>query len=412
MANDTPYRIEKDEKGLVRTIYSCQDGQEIPVPIDADGREYCRFVTWACNQDPPIAESFAGLEANALYLAQEEDLVDFCKRNAVVLYVLGPSHDERHFPTRLVGGPAHTELTFVYHTPDVVANSAGEECGRISFYRLYQSKATYDMIGSGEVDGLWWQPLPVFVTHTLLARIEDALRQPNSDIRCLSSWPVEKTFVYVDISGFSQHLVGHQVVIINSLLDIVNDDRWWPTDTLAKHVRADREASLCIGDGYIFVFGRAEYGTHFAACLAYLIENLVARKWLTEFHFRIGVHTGPVYRFWDQSGATNGRWNYIGRGITDGQRVLSAIGDDQDDVVFISAETRQELLREAVRVEAAHLLINRGRRADKHRQFRRVYEVNHSAWADEYLDYTYSALPKHPPGYRLDWGESDRATSS
>jgi hypothetical protein len=55
----------------------------------------------------------------------------------------------------------------------------------------------------------------------------------------------------------------------------------------------------------------------------------------------MGVHTGQVRRFWDRWGTVleNGRWNYIGDGITAAQRVISVI-KGADDIVYVSAETR------------------------------------------------------------------------
>src|SRR5262249_23098152 len=122
-------------------------------------------------------------------------------------------------------------------------------------------------------------------------------------------------------------------------------------------------------------------GTYFAAYLAELIETLIAHDKLpVEFHFRMGVHVGKVYCFWDP-----GRkgWNFIGEGINGGNRVLAAVGKEQDDVVFISGQVRKALL--AVR-QSHHLapnilrcLINRGRKEDKHKNHWRVYELNHTA---------------------------------
>ena len=58
---------------------------------------------------------------------------------------------------------------------------------------------------------------------------------------------------------------------------------------------------------------------------------------------------GPVYTFWDTG---RGAWNYIGEGINGGNRVLGVIGKDQDDVVFVSAEVRQELIESVSRNSA------------------------------------------------------------
>ena len=149
--------------------------------------------------------------------------------------------------------------------------------------------------------------------------------------------------------------------------------------------RNDQEANLCIGDGYIFVFRKPWSAVYFAGHLAALIESMIAHELLTEFHFRMSVNTGPVYRFWDKwgPGPADGRWNYVGRGITDGERVLSAIGKDKDDVVFVSADTRKRIMAAQCPMYArdiASYLQNRGRQEDKHKVFRRLYELNHTDW--------------------------------
>jgi class 3 adenylate cyclase len=151
----------------------------------------------------------------------------------------------------------------------------------------------------------------------------------------------------------------------------------------AAVARERRVASICIGDGYIFVFRSAIAATAFSAYLAQLIETLVAKQMVpVEFHFRMGVHFGPVFRFWDFGRKD---WNFIGDGINGGQRVLSAVGKDTDDVVFVSSQVRQRIIVEnrETGFDRATLaaMLNRGRRADKHGNPWRVYEVNHTALA-------------------------------
>jgi hypothetical protein len=143
-------------------------------------------------------------------------------------------------------------------------------------------------------------------------------------------------------------------------------------------------------------------GGIFRSHLAQLIEVQVARRrFPVEFHFRMGVHVGPVFRFWDWGrggqeqpdtvvekregyGRTEvGDWNYIGEGINGGQRVLAAVGKETDDVIFISGSVKQQLTaRDDGTLPCRQILnslLNRGRKADKHNRFWRVYEVNHAA---------------------------------
>jgi hypothetical protein len=228
--------------------------------------------------------------------------------------------------------------------------------------------------------------LPLFASEKLLAKLNEALLEEESEVRKISTWPVEKTFVYFDVSGFSRdHRVGQQAMILNSLIKLIKDKIWWRQQQI--DARADCESSLCIGDGYIYVFSKAHLATCFAAYLANLIEHLIAEKKLPEFHFRVSVHKGPVYRFWDVSPNGEGKWNYVGKGITDAERVLSAAGKGKDDVVYVSAETREAIMPEfggdSV-YNIARWLQNRGRLMDKHGQYRRIYEVNHTGWMEEF----------------------------
>jgi len=376
--SDPPYKVTLDEHGNVAGITSAADGRTIP--IDPTSREYCQFITWAAKQEKPVGFSFERLDKNALYLAREDDLIALCKERGVVLFCHDYLGDGRwKLETGLNESPNRQTMTSIIHASGSVANGANGD--RVFFYRLYSAFPTRDAATVDSVDDQHGIRLPVFVTHTLLAKLEESLMHPDSDVRRLSCWPVEKTFVYVDISGFSQHKVGQQLLIINALIQVVKDQRWWKGPR-GNEAQRHLESSLCIGDGYIFVFGTPWTGVHFAGHLAALLEALVAYGMYAEFHFRISVHTGPVYRFWDKwgPGKDEGRWNYVGRGITDGERVLSAIGKDRDDIVFVSSATRQRMLtgQEFIVAEIRQSLYNRGRQADKHGEFRRVYELDHT----------------------------------
>jgi hypothetical protein len=135
----------------------------------------------------------------------------------------------------------------------------------------------------------------------------------------------------------------------------------------------------------IFVLRDPWKAAFFATYLANLIEVLAAKGILPiTFHFRMGAHFGNVYRFFDPG---RNDWNYIGDGINGGQRVLGAVGKDTDDVLYISAELRQTMVKQTkpqhfpAIVEDAH---NRGRKADKHGNPWRVYEINHTSLMTQY----------------------------
>jgi hypothetical protein len=392
-ADEPDYKIEKDDQGRISKIFRVADNHR--VSIDPMDQEYCKFVTWAANQTPAVASTFDRLEPGCDYFGSEDDVIAYCKRRSVVLFCQIPPF----------GGKVHLEnivqdeigFRAIQHNPTNAVNSI-RDSGQFYFYRLFEAVSEKDAkLGNG-VDGLYGARLPVFVSHALMGRLNDLLTDGDSEIRSMSTYPVDKTFVYVDVSGFSQHPVGVQLLIINSLIQITTNDRLWRVATVAgTTARDDQEANLCIGDGYIFVFRKPWSAVYFAGYLAALIESMVAHGMLVDFHFRISVNTGPVYRFWDKwgPGPNDGRWNYVGRGITEGERVLTAIGKDKDDVVFISADTRKQIMKASVPGYAREIpayLQNRGRQEDKHKVLRRLYELNHTEWLGEKVE----AIVKNP----------------
>src|SRR5687767_12251257 len=106
----------------------------------------------------------------------------------------------------------------------------------------------------------------------------------GSAVRCLSTVAVDRTFIYVDVADFSTHDEVEQVLIINSLVWMTGHSLLWPLDSEAQKARRRCEASLCIGDGYIFAFRGPEQAVYFASYLANLIEVLRARGRVPRFH--------------------------------------------------------------------------------------------------------------------------------
>ena len=231
--------------------------------------------------------------------------------------------------------------------------------------------------GPGEL-GLYQHLSDIGITQELRLPMEKALRDEQSDLRRHSIWTIRRSFVYVDISDFSQLGSGLQRLVITALVRLVENPSEWNYEW-AKECREQLEAQLCIGDGYIYVFKQAIDAAYFAAHLAALIEERIGSKAIPTFHFRIGVHVGDVRLFWDPG--RNG-WNYVGDGINGGQRVLAAIGKSLDDVVYISSQVRSEIQGTDVshiREEILSYLENKGRRTDKHGEKWRVYQLNHFA---------------------------------
>jgi class 3 adenylate cyclase len=203
------------------------------------------------------------------------------------------------------------------------------------------------------------------------------LNEDQSDVRRLSVSPVDRTFVYIDVSEFSRFAAGQQLLVIQSMVAMFRNPSFWYRNGFDLSSRL--EAYLCIGDGYIVVFQRALAAAAFAARFATELERARARKQLVQdYHFRVGVHTGPVYHFWDPG---RNKWNYVGEGINGGQRILSAIGSDLDDVVYVSSATRDAVL-DGAQTELAQAVLtnlhNKGRHADKHGNRWRVYQLGHA----------------------------------
>lgn len=227
------------------------------------------------------------------------------------------------------------------------------------------------------------KPLCAWASESLIRRVNEELFDEAAEVRKLSMWPVRRVFLYVDISDFSQRRAAEQALIVNTLTTLTRNKEYWS----AKREVEARESvmdQLCIGDGYIIVFETSIDATFFAARLADKIEEFVAEKQLViHFHFRMGIHVGAVYRFWDP---WRGKWNYIGDGINGGNRVLSAIGKNADDMIFVSGDVREELRADPspLALSLVRAMSNRGRHSDKHGGMWRVYELRHTEIAAEY----------------------------
>jgi class 3 adenylate cyclase len=241
------------------------------------------------------------------------------------------------------------------------------------FWFLYKAVEDDDKMFHHKTDGITRCKTNVCVSPNLLVEINKAILEEGSEFRRLVSWPFPRVFVYIDVADFSTMPPGQQVLVINSIISIVEKDVW--NTSVAPR---DYEAKLCIGDGYIFVFTNALHAVEFGAQFARLVEVLGAKKLLpVEFHFRMGIHLGNVYCFWDTG---RDKWNYIGEGINGGQRVLTAVGKESDDVVYVSEQVRRDIIARSDGSQkyknAISNIVNKGRKADKHGKMWRVFELN------------------------------------
>lgn len=219
----------------------------------------------------------------------------------------------------------------------------------------------------------------IVVTAELMTQLNELVSDEDSEFRHLIPVPIEKTFVYIDISDFTKHKPMQQAIIINSLSGVIS--------MIENDMGKDSgiEAKLSIGDGYIVVFKEAwkavEFGVRLAHCVEFLQAGLGFSGLPIDYHYRMSAHTGPVFRFHDV-GRNN--WNYVGEGINGGQRVLDVMGKEIDDVFYISKET-YHAVRHAPNVLGGRSIPgaiianadNRGRKEDKHKRAWRVYQLNH-----------------------------------
>jgi class 3 adenylate cyclase len=352
------YTIERNAGSLPGPIRRLVDGGERP--IDTQDEYVETFASAVINKGDLAAKGNPWLPTiNVLFEARDE-LVRYCKDHVVKLIV------RREDPGRDALGHASSA-------------QAPQGTGRI--FSLLTAIAPWPgSAAAGVVDGIVGTESKMWVTEPLDQLLSAELDDEASDIRRLSNRPIRRAFVYVDISDFSEFRPGQQALMVTALAGIVRRRDFWQGDSAAERALGDLEAMLCVGDGYIFVFRSSMHATYFAAHLASLIEMLDARGLVpVEIHFRMGVHVGPVYCFWD---AGRNDWNYIGEGINGGQRVLSVIVRETDDVLFISSRVRQELLASSGAESVARLILsnaqNKGRRLDKHGVPWRTYEVNHT----------------------------------
>lgn len=342
------YVLNTDDQGRLSEIDNVADDKTFDA--NPDLAEYKVMIDWIGRYAEPALDLTSSLPPDSRIFLSRHDVVEYCKQHGLLLYAVDnevPFWKDSHH-----GGVQFCHLSVGYSQSQ--AHGANTDSG------IIPHNTNLAVLGAE------WR------------RLNDDLLDEDSNVRHVSSLPVKRAFVYLDVSDFSKYKAGEEALIINSLSALVSDADLW--SGRATSVYRKFKTMLCIGDGYIFVFADPVRATYFAAYLAQLIEVLIANNALpVEFHFRMGAHVGLVYSFWDP-GRDN--WNYVGAGINGGNRVLAAVGKDQDDVLFVSSDVRKAI--QAAQSDEFDCqvilasLTNRGRKADKHGFPWRVYEVNHT----------------------------------
>jgi hypothetical protein len=303
-----------------------------------------------------------------IIIPTKEELVRYCKANSVMLFselVAKTRHivqcrGTREFPDTTIMPPVSGSATTHFNLQKVVTG--------------------------GMAGGISGKDMDVFVPRSVYEEINKDLHNEGDDIRRLSSWTLPRAFVCLDVSDFSMNPPGQQTLIVNQINQLLRSKSW---DLQGIAEEPQLEAQLCTGDGYIYVCCDPRRATFFGARLAYLIDKAVSQKKSpVEFHYRMGIHFGEVYSFWDP-----GRkgWNYLGEGINGATRILESIGKDIDDVVYVSGTIRDLFLGEpeedalyshksgrTLYEVIRDSMDNKGRRRDKHNEIRRVFQLNHT----------------------------------
>lgn len=257
------------------------------------------------------------------------------------------------------------------------------------------------------------------VVKELNALIDDEAKE----VCRIVSKPLLRTFVYLDISDFSEFTPGNQATVLRSLIHEYKsleeyNSNFPELSTQMKHL----DAELCIGDGYIFVFRNCFAGVLFGCTLAELID--VANANCTnevEYHFRMGIHMGEVLSFYDYG--RNG-WNFTGNGINVGNRVLATINKKFDDLIHVSDSVRYQI-RQIARHQPIQRVLDSmdegimnsgssgvvptiddpylagllskhmtamGRHEDKHKIKRRVWRLNYTSFFEDLEALRYSLI--------------------
>ena len=263
-----------------------------PVTIDDSSGEIKNFIAWAKTEFPEFNEH--DLPPNVVIPFDRQTAFEIIKDARSRIAVVPSKISEGSYIGRFYQGTTDERL------------DRNERDWLRALYWISDKDQAPDLNVLSSCSGVCCSEIRI--PKKLFEELQDELKGEPSCFRKLSDWPITRAFVYLDISDFSQVDALHQAVVIDSLISLIQEDHHWAN--CPEDWRAGCESKLCIGDGYIFVFDDAVSATWFAAHLADLIEYFVAHDALpVKFHFRMGVHVGEVYCFWDFG---RDDWNYIG----------------------------------------------------------------------------------------------------
>ncbi len=365
------YIVEKNTDGRVigvRKYESEKDKSKGELILeDYDDQRYCDFLNWISRRPTEWGSDFSFYYENSLFFASPNNLIEYCKRQGKMLWVKMDVYGNHDYG---ISDGLYPALERISITPQKPQNGFGR-------LRI----AAPNVNNAEDPTGITYEEVFLYATWTAIESMKRELLNDESDARRISNLPITRSFVYIDVSDFSRFPPGQQALVINSIVRVVQDEELW-LPGIAKKALRGLEAQICIGDGYIYVFKDPEDAVYFASCFGHYIERLIAQQVTrlvpVEFHFRMGIHSGPVYCFWDPGRKD---WNYIGDGINGGQRVLAAAGKDKDDVIYVSGELRKALHSkkpfDSNLVAIRRCMQNRGRHLDKHGNPWRIYEINH-----------------------------------
>ncbi len=367
--NQTGYEVTYSESNHIDKIVKCYGETREEVKVDPQSQDYCDFLTWWAEDMSRV--NVAMTMDKCVFFAEPSKLASYCKERGLLLFAGSDGLKLlRGFPGQ--------------------HNVLGDYFDRLTTASLIPSDSPTTYVESAR-----YSLLDACISEKAKRRFDDEIANEDSELRKYTTVPIDRSFSYIDISDYSKFTSLEQVRVIKDLVDM--SDYVEQLLGLFGRLPGGIEAKLCLGDGYIFVFKSVIEAVLFSAQLANLIEIAVAtKKVAVPMHFRMGVHVGSVYFFFDPGRKD---WNYCGDGINGGSRVLQAIEKEKDDVVFISGQARNRLIEMASNNTDFHLwsiinsLVNRGRRNDKHGNPWRVYEFNHtmSDWKDHLKNYQ----PKH-----------------